>query len=244
MKLLPGATLLVLHLALLLVVGGHAVPALAQSGAAAAEDEAAVEPVGESDAPVPTELELLEERLGEAGLAREASGSGGKGAGGDRRTFTLSWAPLLLLGETKVGELIGELRLGARGGVALVAGIGSAGVELADGSATTLTVYEIGGQLRWYALGRFDHGVQLGVELLYVHTGGEVGPSLTASGTGLAVGPFLGYKLITGFGLTFEGQLGFQSGFLSAEASSAHSTVDEEKSEIGALVNLSVGWSF
>lgn len=161
--------------------------------------------------------------------------------------FSLTFAPLLLLSDVRVVELTGEARLGARASGAVILGAGTVQVDDLAGQQQSFTAYEVGGQLRWYALGSFTHGLQLGVELLYLQLSGDLGDVvLSGSSQGLAVGPFLGYKFVSGFGLTFDGQLGFQSAFLTAEVSDAakSASIRGETSAILPLLNLNVGWSF
>lgn len=111
-------------------------------------------------------------------------------------------------------------------------------------------VWEVGGQLRYYALGDFDHGLQVGAEVLYVNVTSEDIETSTGTvsgvGDGVAVGPFLGYKIATELGFTFDGQLGVARMGIGAEAKNEGTgqTESEESSEWGPLLNLNVGWSF
>ncbi len=58
---------------------------------------------------------------------------------------------------------------------------------------------------------------------------------------GLSVAPFLGFKKIWPSGFTFDAQLGVSYSVFAAEADSGESA---EGSNLGALVNLNIGWSF
>ena len=91
--------------------------------------------------------------------------------------------------------------------------------------------------MRVYVIGDFRHGMQLGGEVLYLHLNDD---RLSATGEGLAVGPFLGYKIMIDAGFTFDAQLGFEH--VSARANSGTSTANDKS--IIPLLNLNVGWSF
>ena len=56
-------------------------------------------------------------------------------------------------------------------------------------------------QVRVYVIGDFRHGMQLGGEVLYLHLNDD---RIAISGEGLAVGPFLGYKIMIDAGFTFD----------------------------------------
>ena len=79
--------------------------------------------------------------------------------------------------------------------------------------------------------------MQLGAELLYLHLDAK---EIVATGEGVAIGPFIGYKVMIDAGFTFDAQLGFEH--ISARATSGSSS-DSEKEYI-PLLNLNVGWSF
>lgn len=120
-------------------------------------------------------------------------------------------------------ELTGEARVHDRVGVAAVAGAGA---------TTGVTVWELGAQGRYYPVGDFDHGMQLGAEVLGVG-GGDDGDTAV----GAALGPFLGYKIAARFGLTFEGQLGVQYATVRANGG-------DSDAGVAPLLNLNLGWSF
>lgn len=111
----------------------------------------------------------------------------------------------------------------------------------AGGFTDDLTVWEAGAQLRWYALGSFRHGLQLGAELLYVHASGDLLLSDDeATASGAALGPFVGYKYAANFGLTVDVQAGAQ--YLAV---AGDDEMDEDAdSGVIPLLNLNVGWSF
>ena len=150
-----------------------------------------------------------------------------------RRVFSLTISPLHLV--LPVVELTAEARAHDKIGVALIGGGGK--YTDPNVSGISASVYEVGGQVRAYVLGDFRHGMQLGGELLYLHLDDK---RLSATGEGLAIGPFVGYKIMTDIGFTFDAQVGFE--YITARAQASGST-NNDKSII-PLLNLNVGWSF
>lgn len=147
---------------------------------------------------------------------------------------SLTFSPLHLLIVVPVLELTAEVRADRDVGVAIIGGYGSTG---------SWNVYELGGQLRYYATGSFDQGFELGAEVLFLGVRSSEGTGLSnaVSASGLAVGPFIGYKLTTRGGFTFDVQGGFQ--YLAPVGVDS----ERDRSELSAvipLLNLNVGWSF
>ncbi len=141
-------------------------------------------------------------------------------------------------------EVTGEFAVNRNLGVAAVGGYGQLTYEDPQtGAQDPIMVYEAGLQGRWYALGSFDHGLQLGGEALFVAASGkDVGADeVDATGAGFGVGPFIGYKKAARFGLTFDAQLGFQYTVLRAEASNGSAS---KRSDVTPMLNLNLGWSF
>jgi hypothetical protein len=149
-----------------------------------------------------------------------------------RRVFSLTISPIRLV--FPVVELTGEARAHDKVGVALIGGGGGSDPNISETSATA---YEAGAQVRVYVLGDFRHGMQVGGELLYLHLSGN---RLSRNGEGLAVGPFLGYKIMIDAGFTFDAQLGIEH--ISARAASGNNTANDKA--FIPLLNLNVGWSF
>jgi hypothetical protein len=74
----------------------------------------------------------------------------------------------------------------------------------------------------------------------------DTGQSVTGFGSGTAIGPLVGYKLVTKEGLTFFAHIGAQYLSVHADAQSTTSGVSASAAEsrwIG-LLNLNLGWSF
>jgi hypothetical protein len=151
-----------------------------------------------------------------------------------RRSFSLTISPLHLI--SPILELTGEVRAADKVGVAVVAGAGKVS-DTTNGVKVSASALEAGAQVRYYALGDFGSGMQLGAEVLYLHVSDS---NLSATGQGVAAGPFVGYKYTADAGFTFDGQLGFE--YLGVKASSAGSTASTKK--FFPLLNLNVGWSF
>lgn len=134
-------------------------------------------------------------------------------------------------------ELTGELRLQPKLGAAMIIGAGTADVALSD---TDASIYEVGGSVRYYAMGSFRQGLQVGGEVLYLGAShpGDGGGQI--DGEGLELGAFVGYKYAARFGLTVEAQGGIAAGVVRASNASA----SNEDRAVRPLVNLNVGWSF
>jgi hypothetical protein len=150
-----------------------------------------------------------------------------------RRVFSLTFAPFLVI-VFPIVELTAEARVHDRVGLALIGG----GGRVTDKSAgISASAYEAGGQVRFYVLGDFRHGMQLGGEVIYVHLND---PNISATGEGLGVGPFIGYKVITDVGFTFDTQFGLEHIFVQAESGGSMAS----RSDIIPVLNLNIGWSF
>ena len=148
------------------------------------------------------------------------------------RVFSLTISPIHLT--FPVVELTGEIRAHDKLGVALIGGAGRYTDKSVNISAA---VYEIGAQLRFYPIGDFRHGMQLGAEVLYVHLTQN---NLSLRGEGVGVGPFIGYKVISNAGFTFDAQMGGQ--YIGVRATDGYSSGSGK--DVIVLLNLNVGWSF
>ena len=152
-----------------------------------------------------------------------------------QHSFAITVSPIHLI--FPVVEVAAEFRLARNMSIAGIGGVGS--IEL-DNTSTRVTVYELGGQFRYYAVGRFDHGMQIGAELLYLGGRADEG-SVSAIASGLAIGPFIGYKFSAGVGFTVDVQGGVEFVAISAESSTGAS---EEAGRAIPLVNINLGWAF
>ena len=124
-------------------------------------------------------------------------------------------------------QLTGEVRLAPKVSIAAIAGAGQVTDE-----GKTYDIWEVGGQLRYYLLGSFAHGMMLGADVGYVDVNGQPASAMEML-VGTRAGGFLGYKLTLKRGFTFEAQLG-----------PVYVWGDDGKSEAQTLTNLKVGWSF
>lgn len=145
---------------------------------------------------------------------------------------SITFSPIHL--SLPIVELTGEYRVDDKMGAALIVGAGTV-----DG----YNAYEVGAQYRYYVLGSFIHGLQVGAELLYLSIDDTEG-NVTASGNGLAIGPFVGYKIASNLGFTFDLQAGAQYLAMQAEAEVGSASASDEDSDIIPLLNLNFGWSF
>ena len=153
-----------------------------------------------------------------------------------RVSITVSPIHLIL----PIVEVTGEFRVADKVGVAGIAGAGT--IPQAN-SSPPLFGLELGGQFRYYVLGSFIHGLQLGAELLLAHVRGSIGAA-TGAGTGISISPFLGYKIASNVGFTFDAQLGPSFNVAGASASQGGQTASASNSGVGVLLNLNIGWSF
>jgi hypothetical protein len=124
-------------------------------------------------------------------------------------------------------QVTGELRLAKKFSAALILGGGVVSEEDKNYDA-----WEVGGQFRYYLLGSFTHGLMLGADAGYLHINGQLDDPM-AYFVGVRAGAFVGYKIATKMGLTFEVQFGPQ--YVRESANNA---------EWQTLTNLKVGWSF
>ena len=131
-------------------------------------------------------------------------------------------------------------------GVALVAGYGT--LNQASATVDKVSILELGAQARYYLLGDFEHGLQVGAEVLYIAasaSGSSGSTTATATGEGVSVGPFVGYKFVSSMGFTFDTQLGAARTGLGAKASaSTGETASRSETSVGPLLNINLGWTF
>jgi len=159
---------------------------------------------------------------------------------------SITFSPLHLL--SPIFELQIEAMVTSHFSVAAIGGIGSIKAESTDPviDDEKFAAYVLGLQLTGYPLRDFS-SLQLGAELLWIKVSTENfdGREITADAGGVALGPFIGYKLLTNGGFTFFAQGGFQYAVVQAQASdSVGNSAQEEQSAFIPLLNLNLGWSF
>lgn len=153
----------------------------------------------------------------------------------DEPSVAITTSPLLLI--VPMAELTAEFRVAHRIGVAAIAGIGS----FRDMDTNTrISLLEGGASARYYALGSFRSGLQLGAEAVYIHAATDA-TTVEVRAAGLALSPFIGGKWTHSSGFTLEGQLG--ASYMAAHAK-AETGEMAERSAIGPMLNLQVGYSF
>jgi hypothetical protein len=156
-------------------------------------------------------------------------------------TVSLTISPIHIL--LHMVELTGELRLGTQAGLALIAGGGKVPVTQSDGTKVTFTVLEGGAQLRYYVTGSFRRGMQVGAEILYVHVNGSL-QDITGVASGLAMGPFFGWKMTSYAGFTFDVQGGVEVVTMGTRVSDTSGSSTDSKVDYIPMLNLNIGWSF
>lgn len=129
-------------------------------------------------------------------------------------------------------EITGELRVSANISGSLIAGIG----KILDGKADKHSAQEIGAQGIYYFKPTF-RALHVGIELTYVHSSDRYSPT-TFTGTGVAIGPFVGWKYIHRTGVTLLAQGGLALAFVERRSP------PETEATVGPIVNLNAGWSF
>jgi hypothetical protein len=147
-------------------------------------------------------------------------------------------------------QLMAEFKLDPKISVAAIAGYGQVTPTVSGGSSnvSAVTVWEAGGQFRYYPIGTFEHGMQIGAQAEYIGgsaSGSSGNVQAFATGGGLFMGPFIGYKLATHVGFTLDLQGGV--GYLVATAtgnSSDGSSATASTSTLAPILKVNVGWSF
>ena len=129
---------------------------------------------------------------------------------------------------------------------AAVLGYGRVSVQSLHNSTKKdqLTAMEEAAQFRYDVLGSFVHGMQLGAEALYLYVDRNKNDTLEASGEGLAIRPFAGYKVVADVGFTFDAQVGFEYIATRVSASAGSQSLKSASSDVLPLLNLNAGWSF
>jgi hypothetical protein len=150
-------------------------------------------------------------------------------------SVALTWSPVHLL--VPAVELTAEIRVAPKVGVGVIGGVGGTRIMQTN---QLIKIVEAGISPRYYLLGSFRGGLELGFEALYVHAIADdfSGAEIRASGLGLS--PYLGYKWMHRSGFTLEAQGGVSYLAFRGKGNSSSTS----SSSVGALVNLQVGWSF
>jgi hypothetical protein len=149
------------------------------------------------------------------------------------RQVTVTMSPIHLV--FPIVEAMVEFQPAPHFGVAVLGALGRVTDKNTDLSGTAM---EIGGQVVYYPMHRF-RGLHVGAEVLYVNIS-DIDLDSSATGEGLAVGPLVGYKVLTRSGFTFLAQGGAQVAVIRAETT--NQMASERK--VFPLVNLNLGWSF
>ena len=157
----------------------------------------------------------------------------------DRQVVSITLSPIHLLFPVFEAQI--EVKPTPHLGLAVIGGIGSTKYESSIGD-TKFAVYELGAQIIGYPLRDFS-SLQLGAEVMYLHVSTEQinGQNVSAAAGGVAVGPLVGYKVLTKAGFTFFVQGGFEYVAIKANDDQGNNA---EQSSVIPLLNLNLGWSF
>lgn len=136
-----------------------------------------------------------------------------------------------------MAEITVEARVAPRIGVAVIGGIGAIRDQATD---ERIRLFEGGASARYYVLGSFRHGLQLGAEALYVHADATA-DATGVQAAGLGLSPFVGYKWTHRTGVTVDTQLGVT--YLAARAD-ADTGATAETRDVAPMLNLNLGYSF
>lgn len=150
---------------------------------------------------------------------------------------SISFSPIHLL--LPVVEAQVEVYLGERLSLAAIGGGGQATVTSGD-VKETFTVWELGGQLRFYFHGSSEEGAHVGSEVLWARVEGDV-DGTGALGNGLAAGIMAGYKWVWDGGFLID----LNGGAAYAVARAESDDGDEaEDSRVLPILNFNLGWAF
>jgi len=157
--------------------------------------------------------------------------------------LTVLFAPLRLI--IPLVEFTAEYRVANKLGVSITVGAGKREVT-GTGTSAEGTEIEGGLQGRYYVIGDFDHGMEVGAELLEEYVKFDaLPPNVAVAAGGLTLGAFLGYKIATNVGFTFEAQVGAR--YLVVEPGVQGDTTLGNPPIVDKwlpLLHLNVGWSF
>ncbi len=196
-------------------------------------------------------MRLLALFVGLVAVTLPAAASAQESPAKETRTASVTFSPIHLL--FPIAEVTAEFALTPKIGVAGIVGFGSVPFKttVTSGRTTTenterLRAWELGAHFNYYVLGTFDHGMQLGVEALYLKVARPASGTvqIAAAADGFAIGPYVGYKLITRVGFTFEANGGVQYVAARASATDGNTTETASDKRVIPLLNLNVGWSF
>jgi hypothetical protein len=153
----------------------------------------------------------------------------------DLPTVAITISPVHL--GVPMAEVTTEVRVADKLGIAAILGVGSFRDKATD---MTVNLFEGGVSARYYVLGTFRKGLQLGAEALYLKADTDAS-NIDVKAAGLSLAPFVGYKWTHSTGFTFDGQLGAAFVVARAKAETGQMAGD---SRIGPLLNLNLGYSF
>ncbi|MBP6845949.1 MAG: DUF3575 domain-containing protein [Kofleriaceae bacterium] len=189
-----------------------------------------------SAAAMPTHVHptILLSSLTLAVVASSLAASPATADGADPRV-AVTVSPLHLF--VPMAEVTVEARVAPRLGVAVIGGVGAVRDAATD---ERIRLFEGGASARYYVLGSFRHGLQLGAEALYVHADATA-DATGVQAAGLGLSPFVGYKWTHRTGVTIDAQLG--ATYLAARAE-ADTGATADTRDVAPMLNLNLGYSF
>ncbi|MBW8886342.1 MAG: hypothetical protein JF616_01185 [Fibrobacteres bacterium] len=153
---------------------------------------------------------------------------------------SLTFSPLSLL--IPEGEIGIEMRKYEKLGLGVVAGAGRI-TQVSPGVKLHLSIYDLGIQANYYAVGSFRHGMQLGFRGVYEHFANPFVHQLPISGSNFKLGSWVGYKYVMKVGLTFQTQIGCQY-IWNHESDGIEGGTNSKSESLAPLLELDLGWSF
>jgi len=159
---------------------------------------------------------------------------------------SLTISPLHLV--TSIVEVNGEFKVDKNLGVALILGSGTFKTTTVGNSTIqgdTYSIREYGFQVNYYPNSNFSQGLQYGIEIMKIDLDLISSNNIKSSGSGVAFGPYLGYKTDLGIGLILVSQIGYQGYSVSAKAQDSNgNTASAAGGGGGLLLNLNLGFNF
>ncbi len=149
-----------------------------------------------------------------------------------KRGVTLAVSPFDLV--HPIVRLQGEVRVSKNEGMAVQVGLGEVDKQFG---------FAIGAQYSWYAIGDFNHGIQLGGLAMYSNSSNAL-TTRKSIGRGVAMGPVVGYKFVAPFGLSVAATAGPMALRFINETPVQNGTYIESGIGLGVYAVLWLGWSF
>jgi hypothetical protein len=159
----------------------------------------------------------------------------------ERGRLTRDWNPRTTIGFSPfdlvhpIVRVQTEIRVAKDGGMA---------VQFGAGEVDNKFALAVGAQYSWYAIGDFEHGMQVGGIAMY----SSASNALTTRGSvgrGVAMGPVIGYKYVAPFGFSMAATTGpLLLRFVNETPAPPSGTYIESGFGIGIYATVWMGWTF